>query len=169
MHQAEPRDIASTQTTLDSITEGNIESRTLILFTIGYERRTLQEFLEILKSKGVTRLVDVREIAHSRKQGFSSSGLCQYLIENEIEYMHFKALGTPKAIRDEYKITRDFSEFTQKYLQYLDKNLEALNDLRVLAADKTTAIMCFERDYSQCHRGIIAMQLMKSGFTIENL
>src|SRR3954451_24661698 len=70
------------------------------LFTIGYEGKTLDEFLGELRDAGVERVIDVRAVAASRRPGFSKTALGNALRENGIDYRHFRALGTPAAGRE---------------------------------------------------------------------
>ncbi len=70
------------------------------LFTIGYEGRDIDEFVSLLKDNGITRLIDVREIPFSRKKGFSKSRLNERLQNENIDYVHIKALGSPSEIRE---------------------------------------------------------------------
>lgn len=56
------------------------------LFTIGYEGRVVDSFVEDLGNAGVEVLVDVRELAQSRKRGFSKTALSALLDEAGIEY-----------------------------------------------------------------------------------
>ena len=51
------------------------------LSTIGYEGKTLAEFLDELKAVGVALLVDVRAVAASRRPGFSKTALGNALRE----------------------------------------------------------------------------------------
>ena len=44
---------------------------TASLYTLGYEKRTLREFIAILTEAEIEILVDVRETAWSHKPGFS--------------------------------------------------------------------------------------------------
>jgi uncharacterized protein (DUF488 family) len=67
----------------------------LPLFTIGYERATPDAVLGELKRVGVTLLLDTRAVAASRRQGFSKRQLATSLDENQIGYLHLRALGTP--------------------------------------------------------------------------
>lgn len=46
---------------------------------------------------------------------------------------------------------------------------EHLDKLAELAAEKPTAIMCFEKDVSRCHRGIVAGKMGDRGFEIRDL
>lgn len=43
------------------------------LYTIGYEGRSLPQFIGLLKERGVQRLLDVRERPLSRRKGFSGT------------------------------------------------------------------------------------------------
>jgi len=45
------------------------------LFTVGYEGRTLPQFVRLLRDQGITRVIDVRERPVSRRKGFSAMPL----------------------------------------------------------------------------------------------
>ena len=45
------------------------------LSTIGYEGKTVEEFLHQLDAAGVALLIDVRAVAASRRPGFSKTAL----------------------------------------------------------------------------------------------
>ena len=71
-----------------------------VLSTIGYEQATQAAVIEKLKSAGVEVLIDVRAVAASRRAGFSKTILANSLAEHGIDYVHLRALGTPKAGRE---------------------------------------------------------------------
>ena len=56
-----------------------------ILSTIGYEGKTLDEFIGELKQAGVEMVLDVRAVAASRRPGFSKTALSNALRENGID------------------------------------------------------------------------------------
>jgi len=149
--------------------ENRIEPGTRLIFTIGYEGRNLDDFSKELAANGIKRLIDVREIAWSRKPGFSSKRLSEGLSGSGIEYMHLRALGSPKALREELKQTDDFDKFADAYKMYLGAQKESLDLLSNCAIEKPTAIMCFERDPMRCHRSVIASELGELGFAIRDL
>ena len=70
------------------------------LFTIGYEGEPQAAVIARLKAAGVRLLVDVRAVAASRRAGFSKTVLGESLKAADIDYVHLRALGTPKAGRD---------------------------------------------------------------------
>src|SRR5690606_21613376 len=71
-----------------------------IVYTIGYEGTDIDRFVATLKAVGVRRLADVRAVALSRKKGFSKKSLAARLEAEDIEYLHFQALGDPKPGRE---------------------------------------------------------------------
>ena len=70
------------------------------LFTIGYEGAPQADVIARLKAAGVETLVDVRAVAASRRAGFSKTILGNSLKAEGVDYLHLRALGTPKAGRD---------------------------------------------------------------------
>ena len=126
------------------------------IFTIGYEGATMAEFLAALKAAGVARVIDVRALPLSRRPGFSKSPLAASLKEAGIEYVHLKALGTPKAGRDAAK-KGDVATLEAVYagqLELPEAQAQAAQML-ALAAEKPSALLCFERDPAHCHRTLL--------------
>ncbi len=139
------------------------------LYTIGYEGRSKDEFIDSLRSSGIRNLVDVRELPWSRKAGFSRAPLCELLTANGIAYMHLKPLGSPRKLREGLRSNGDFNAFARAYSGYLAEQTETLDLLASSARLQPTVIMCFERDPSKCHRSMIASRLASSGFDIMDI
>ena len=135
------------------------------LFTIGYEGASLEGLLLALRQAGVTLLVDTRERAQSRRPGFSKTALRTALEADGIGYRHLRALGTPPAIRKDYKLTHDFASMRRGYLAHLATQGEALEELAQLVAAQPTALLCYEADPAECHRSLIAGRLGELGLT----
>ena len=126
------------------------------IFTIGYEATTMADFLSALKAAGVERVIDVRALPLSRRPGFSKTSLAASLREVEIDYVHLKALGTPKRGRDAAK-KGDVATLTAVYdeqLQLPEAQAQAAIMLGV-AAEKPSALLCYERDPCRCHRTLL--------------
>jgi uncharacterized protein (DUF488 family) len=138
--------------------------------TIGYEQTTQPQLIDRLEAAGVKVLIDVRAVAASRRAGFSKTLLTASLEARGIEYVHLRALGTPKAGRDAARAGRT-QEMRAIYEQQL-KTPEAQIELAragAIAAEKKAALLCLEADPASCHRSIVAERLHASGFEIENL
>jgi uncharacterized protein (DUF488 family) len=128
----------------------------VVLFTAGYEGRSLGDFLTALNASGVRLLADVREAPISRKRGFSKSALAAALHDAGIDYLHIRALGCPKPIRDAYRHDGDWARYTRDYLKHLQQQQGAVMQLAGLADAQPTALLCYEADFKRCHRTYVA-------------
>ena len=140
-----------------------------IIFTIGYESRDLDKFINRLLTHGVQQIIDVREKPISRKKGFSKKSLQEKLNENGIGYVHLPKLGSPSEIRHEYKDGGSASVFFERYGLYLDTIPEQIETLDEHASFLPSALMCFELSHVNCHRKIIAKRLESIGYSVVHL
>ena len=126
------------------------------IFTIGYEGATMEEFLSALRAAGVERVIDVRGLPLSRRPGFSKTPLSGALSKAGIEYIHLKALGTPSAGRTAARAGRQ-SDLERIYAGQLELPEAMAQSARMLelAAEKPSALLCFERDPAHCHRTLL--------------
>jgi len=125
------------------------------LFTIGYEGRQIDEFVDLLRRFNISRIIDVREMPISRKNGFSKSSLREHLRAANIDYVHLKALGSPAALRHKLRYDRDYEYFFAEYHDYLSQNHEEINKIVQFVSDGNNCIMCFERSHEKCHRRVL--------------
>jgi len=141
------------------------------LYTIGYEGRTVVEFLDELTRADVRRLIDVRELPLSRKRGFSKTALDEALAELGIEYVHMKPLGNPKENRERYW-SGDVEGGAAAFHRHLHNGAyAALEELAGTLDDRVTCLLCFERDHTMCHRAVIvdSLRALQPGLTVEHL
>jgi uncharacterized protein (DUF488 family) len=126
------------------------------IFTIGYEATTMGEFVAALKRAGVEQVIDVRALPLSRRPGFSKNILAASLAAEGIGYHHLKHLGTPKPGRDAAK-KGDVATLRAVYdvqLGLPEAQAQAAQ-MRALAAERPSALLCFERDPCHCHRTLL--------------
>jgi uncharacterized protein (DUF488 family) len=128
----------------------------LRIFTIGYEGATVPEFVDALQKAGVAQVIDVRALPLSRRPGFSKSPLRAALGEAGIEYVHLKALGTPAEGRSAARAGRhaDMARVYAGQLELPEAMAQSAQMLE-LAAEKPSALLCFERDPAHCHRTLL--------------
>ncbi|MBB5235615.1 DUF488 domain-containing protein [Deinococcus budaensis] len=139
------------------------------LLTVGYEGAQLADFLNTLRAAGVTRLVDTRERAQSRRPGYSKTALSRALEEQGIGYTHLRPLGTPPSLRKAYRLEHDFALLERGYHAHLAAQGEALEQLGALAAQERTCLLCYEADPETCHRSLIAARLQALGLVGETV
>ena len=130
------------------------------LATIGYEQATLDEVIGRLQAAGIELVLDVRAVAASRRAGFSKTMLAASLKEAGIDYLHLRALGTPKAGRQAARAGRvqEMTEIYEAWLQEPQAQL-ALAQAGEAAERRAAALLCYEADAAGCHRRIVAMRL----------
>lgn len=116
----------------------------------------MPEFIASLKAQGVRVVADVREAPISRKKGFAKSALAAALAEEGIGYRHWRALGCPKVIRDDYRSDGDWARYTERFMAHLAMQQSALDELAAVCASAPTALLCYERDFNRCHRTYVA-------------
>ena len=129
------------------------------LWTVGHSTRSIDEFLEILRAHGITRVADVRRFPGSRAHPqFNPDSLCASLAERQIAYTPMLELGgRRKALPDSPHIAWRNESF-RGYADYMD-TLEftaAADALAALARDDRVAVMCAEAVWWRCHRSMIA-------------
>ena len=128
------------------------------LYTIGYEGMELHSFIGTLRAFEVDLLLDVRELPASRKRGFSKTALREALESSGIAYRHERPLGTPKAIRHQVRVDGDYKKFFRAFGRHLAKQEDLLEQLAE-ELDGNIALMCWEHDFTTCHRLPVAKRL----------
>lgn len=126
------------------------------IFTIGYEGTTVREFLTALQQAGVERVIDVRAVPNSRRPGFSKTPLRNALAEEGIDYVHLRALGTPADGRAAARAGRH-EELVRIYAGQLELPEAMAQGAQMveLSREKPSAVLCYERDPSGCHRTLL--------------
>jgi uncharacterized protein (DUF488 family) len=135
---------------------GGGEKAGMRVFTIGYEGATIDGLVAALQAAGVMQVIDVRALPLSRRPGFSKSSLAATLAAAGIAYVHLKALGTPKPGRDAAK-KGDVTTLRAVYADQLElpEAQAQAAQMLALAAERPSALLCFERDPCHCHRTLL--------------
>jgi len=142
------------------------------VLTVGHSTRPIDEFIELLRAHGVTRVVDVRTVPRSaRNPQFNKTSLPRSLKKAGIGYVHMPGLGGLRhARRDSINSGWRNASF-RGYADYMqtpefEKNLE---ELILLAREDRLALMCAEAVPWRCHRSLIADALLVRGIQAEDI
>lgn len=140
------------------------------IWTIGYEQATVPAVMKALREAGVEVLADVRALPLSRRPGFSKSALAANALEAGIEYVHFKALGTPAEGRAAAR-RNDHPALERIYEGQLalPEAIAAGARLADLAAERKVALLCYEREASGCHRTLLRQAVLPNYEVIDLL
>jgi uncharacterized protein (DUF488 family) len=129
------------------------------LFTIGHSTRSIDEFIALLTTYGITHVVDIRTIPKSRHfPWFNQDELKLSLRKVKIVYTHMLKLGGLKhshknSINTAWRSSsfRGFADYMQTLEFY--HGLKELNQL--IKRNNKVAIMCAEAVPWRCHRSLI--------------
>lgn len=140
------------------------------LFLIGYENSDAERLVETLVNVGIEVLADVRELPLSRKKGLSKRSLAERLESVGIEYTHYRELGDPKPGREAAR-SGDYGLFEKVFLRHLntEEAQASLEKLLIVAKNKITCMLCYEKCSNVCHRSYLADEAALRGFEIFNL
>src|ERR1043165_776305 len=131
-----------------------------VLYTIGYQGRTLDELLAMLAHAEVARVVDIRELPLSRRRGFSKTPLGDALRATGIDYVHARIAGNPHRREDDP---------LAGYRTHLNASRSVVTAVADLAREQRTALLCYEVEPRECHRGILAPRVArKLGVTVQD-
>ena len=133
-----------------------MRSRETVTFTIGYAGKSLVEFVSVLRSAGVDRVVDVRALPLSRRKGFSKTPLSEALAEQGIEYVHLRAAGNPYRDRKQ-----EITQCLALYAGHLDEHPSILSEVDAVVEGRRAALLCAEAEACHCHRSVIAERLQR--------
>jgi uncharacterized protein (DUF488 family) len=145
------------------------------LFTIGYEGKSLEMYINQLITNNVNVLCDVRKNPLSKKWGFSKSLLRDSCEKVNIKYIHIPQLGIESEERCDLKTISDYKKLfdTYKKTTLIENNSYLLSIIEILRENQRVALTCFEKDVCMCHRGVIAKSLMSldalKDFKLKNL
>ncbi len=145
------------------------------LWTVGHSNRDAETLVAMLEEAGIERVADVRAFPRSRRNPqFDADALAGTLAEHGVDYRHLPALGGRRRAGQIDGPSPNGGWRVEGFRNYADYALTrafaaALAELRALAAERRTAVMCAERHYRQCHRQIIADHLLAAGDRVVHL
>lgn len=133
------------------------------IYTIGYQGKSLEEYINCLINEDVKILFDVRKNPISRKYGFSKKTLEKTIETVGIEYRHLPELGIPGEKRMNLKNIEDYNRLFDLYekeiLCHYHNLLEMIYQLSL--ENDRVALTCFEKLPGYCHRTRVARAIIK--------
>lgn len=131
------------------------------LFTIGFTKKTAQEFFDILMKSGVKRVIDTRLNNVSQLAGFTKKSDLQYFLHQigKIDYIHRQDFAPTQDILDKYKKKgKDWQTYEQEFLQLIQqRQIEEKISPDILDG---ACLLCSEATPHHCHRRLVAEYLL---------
>ncbi|UAL47970.1 DUF488 family protein [Sutcliffiella horikoshii] len=131
--------------------------------TIGFAKKSLRQFIKLLKEAGVTKVVDTRLNNTSQLSGFAKKQDLEYILELvDIKYIHTPTLAPSDYILKSYKKKEmTWDEYEIEYNELIEKR-KILPLVKKLIEDDNVCFLCSEHQHTHCHRRILTDYIQSS-------
>ena len=139
------------------------------LLTIGHSTLAADAFVIMLTAHRIQLLADVRRFPASRRHPqFNREALAEILASQGIAYLHFPELGGRREPKPDSPNNGWREAGFRGYADYMETAdfKQGVTRLLATAQVRATAIMCAEKSWGNCHRGLIADHLKASGIEV---
>jgi uncharacterized protein (DUF488 family) len=130
------------------------------VFTIGFTKKTAQQFFEVLRRSGAKRVVDVRLNNVSQLAGFAKRDDLAFFLKEVcgMDYVHVLDLAPTQEMLDEYKkLKGDWKTYERRFLDLMsERRIEERVSKDVIAEG---CLLCSEDKPHHCHRRLVAEYL----------
>jgi uncharacterized protein (DUF488 family) len=132
------------------------------IYTIGFTRKTLQEFIERLRAAGVRKVIDVRLRNTSQLAGWSKYPDIAYLLTAGfgLNYEHHPEFAPTAELLDEYRKARDWPAYEDRFNQLLTDR-QPQRQAQALLTEEAVCLLCAEPQADRCHRRLVAEYLRR--------
>ena len=130
------------------------------IFTIGFTRKSAEEFFNRLCNSQVRRLVDVRLNNVSQLAGFSKRDDLRFFLRAicQADYVHVPELAPTQSLLDQYKkLDHDWASYADKFCALIHERRVEQTLQRELFDD--ACLLCSEDKPDYCHRRLVAEYL----------
>jgi len=138
------------------------------LFTIGFTKKSAEQFFTRLKNSRTERLVDVRLNNVSQLAGFAKKDDLRYFLRVicGIDYLHLPLLASTQQMIDSYKKKRgDWQLYEKQFLELMrERQIEREVSREVLG---NACLLCSEDKPEHCHRRLVAEYLRDKWSDVE--
>ena len=138
------------------------------IFTIGFTKKSAEQFFDNLQTAGVKRVVDVRLNNVSQLSGFAKKNDLAYFLKQicGMEYTHLPSLAPTKDILDAYKKQRGSWETYEHDFMDLMAARKIENEIEQGVLEDA-CLLCSEDKPHYCHRRLVAEYLREYWGNIE--
>ena len=134
----------------------------ITLYTIGFTKKSAEQFFNLLRNNNVKQLVDVRISNSSQLAGFAKGKDLEFFVKEicHIPYRHITDFAPSKELLDcWHKQEVTWEEYEKIYIRLL-KERNILRDYGVKSFDGS-CFLCSEDTPEQCHRRLLAEYLQE--------
>jgi uncharacterized protein (DUF488 family) len=132
--------------------------KTAQVLTIGYTRKSLERFLNLLREAKVDAVIDVRLRNTSQLAAFAKRDDLAYILSEcaGIAYEHHMELAPTPEILSTFRSNEDWSEYVDSFQHLMRKRDMAAVGQELLARYTRPCLLCSEPAPDRCHRSLVA-------------
>ena len=130
--------------------------RTVTLFTIGFTKKTAEQFFDILKNNGIKKLVDIRINKTSQLAGFAKGIDLEYFVNEllDIPYVHITDFAPTKQLLKDYRSKKiDWIGYQKQYRQLIE--VRQVDKIYNINDFDNACFLCSEELPDMCHRRLL--------------
>lgn len=127
------------------------------VYTIGFTRKNLRTFVDLLKTAGVDAVIDIRLRPDSQLSGYAKSEDLAYVLELlGIDYERQPSLAPTAGILDGYRKDRNWDHYVEAFTALMRAREVESVGRDLLSRRAAPCLLCSEATAEQCHRRLIA-------------
>lgn len=133
------------------------------VFTIGFTKKTAEQFFGLIKKHGIKRLVDVRLNNVSQLAGFTKKEDLQYFLREicQAEYIHEPLLAPTQEMLDAYKKEKgSWDDYERRFLALMG-NRKIESQIEQALFSVPSVLLCSEPTAEHCHRRLVVEYLQR--------
>jgi uncharacterized protein (DUF488 family) len=128
------------------------------VYTIGFQRKPLAEFITLLRWAGVEAVIDIRLRNTSQLSGYTKRDDLAFLLGEGfgIAYEHHPDLAPSAEILDAFRQDKDWDGYEERFNRLLvERGADAMGR-EILSRYGTICLLCSEPTAERCHRRLVA-------------
>jgi uncharacterized protein (DUF488 family) len=128
------------------------------VYTIGFQRKPLSEFIHLLRENGVKAVIDIRLRNTSQLSGYAKRDDLAFVLREGfgISYEHHLDLAPTDSILDSFRHDKDWSSYEESFGHLLAERRVEEAGREVLSRYEDICLLCSEPTADQCHRRLVA-------------
>lgn len=137
----------------------------MTIYTIGFTKKTAEQFFETLRASGTELLIDIRLNNRSQLSGFAKDGDIQYFLARicGIPYVHCEEYAPTKELLSGYqKKEISWEEYEAEYARMMEKRNACRKFMERFSDKEKVCLLCSEPTPEHCHRRLLAEMIAKS-------
>jgi uncharacterized protein (DUF488 family) len=128
------------------------------IYTIGFRKKPLPEFIGLLREAGVDAVIDIRLRNTSQLAGYTKKDDLDFLLREGfgIAYEHRPELAPTPEILDTYRADKDWPAYERRFGPLMVERKMERVVAEIFARYQRPCLLCSEPTAEKCHRRLVA-------------